>query len=167
MKVLTTFLLPSFLRSFFVVFFYFVTLLLYDILNHLNMIHYGDTYTHFIYGRTVNDHHPSNKAEINNTTKTLFNIFTSLQHFLDFFWLFYHNSSGIIIGICVVEWLEKFLIQKLVFKCFVELFICWKVLQTILMAWFLSVPFTQMSTMFPSLNSLLPSDLWTFFPQIF
>lgn len=21
------------------------------------MIHYGDTYTHYIYGRTVNDHH--------------------------------------------------------------------------------------------------------------
>lgn len=68
------------------------------------MIHYDDTYTHFIYGRTVNDHHPSTKAEINKKQqKTLFNIFTILYSTLTSFDYFIIILTGIIIGICVVE----------------------------------------------------------------
>lgn len=97
------------------------TLLLYDNLNHLNMIHYDDTYTHFIYGRTVNDHHPSTKAEIKQKTTTeklFFNIFTSLQHsdFLSDYFIII--LLGLLLGFVLWNGWKSFSnSQKLVFKC--------------------------------------------------
>ena len=121
------------------------------------MIHYGDTNTHFIYGRTVNDHHHHPQSRKYKTTKlslTTLLLYSTLTLFLTIF----HNSSGIIIGICVVEWLEKFQIQKLVFKYLWNFWSLFESSTNNFDGLIFVCSSTQMSTMFPLFHLIIPTD---------